>query len=265
MIKILRSLRQINHKQSYGLFGWFNKKEEKVDDSAYDPATWKQLQPAFNKVKEENQNKPKLLPIKKKQYSDKLTVVMELDEVLVYSFVPDPKDMFMNAPLRQYDFYIDLPEFDNFVHVYKREQLDEFLEYFLNHTEPVIWSRGQRIYVERVLEKLCPQFPKDHIFCQEQCNLVEEDDLEDYFKDLDLLGRDRKKVVYVDSKPLSFWTTGDNSIPVRMFLADNTDTKDDLQRLMNILERLKQENDVRDYLKKIYKVEETLRETKFIE
>lgn len=46
---------------------------------------------------------------------------MELDEVLIYSFVPDPKDLFMNAPLRQYDYYIDLPEFDNFVHVYKRE------------------------------------------------------------------------------------------------------------------------------------------------
>jgi hypothetical protein len=34
--------------------------------------------------------------------------------------------------------------------------------------------------------------------------------MEDYFKDIDLLGRDRKRVVYVDSRPLSFWTTGDN-------------------------------------------------------
>lgn len=45
MIKILRSLHQINHKSKCGLFGnWFKKKEEKVvDDSAYDPATWRQL------------------------------------------------------------------------------------------------------------------------------------------------------------------------------------------------------------------------------
>lgn len=40
---------------------------------------------------------------------------MELDDVLVHSFVPDPKDMFINAPLRDYDYYIDLPEFDTFV------------------------------------------------------------------------------------------------------------------------------------------------------
>lgn len=83
------------------------------------------------------------------------------------------------------------------------------------------------------MEKICPKFPKENIFSQENCNLVEEDDLEDYFKDLDLLGRDRKRVVYIDSKPLSFWTTGDNciyihnifiAIPVKMFVADNTDT-----------------------------------------
>lgn len=34
---------------------------------------------------------------------------------------------------------------------------------------------------------------------------------------------------------------------------------------MNLLDRLKSEKDVREYLRKVYKVEETLRETKFIE
>lgn len=31
-------------------------------------------------------------------------------------------------------------------------------------------------------------------------------------KDVDLLGRDKKKLVYIDSKPISFWTFGDNCI-----------------------------------------------------
>lgn len=56
---------------------------------------------------------------------------MEMDEVLVYSFVPDEKDMFINAPLRSYDHFVDLPEYDYFVNVYKREHLDEYLKYFL--------------------------------------------------------------------------------------------------------------------------------------
>lgn len=90
--------------------------------------------------------------------------------------------------------------------------MDEFFGYVLSETEPVIWSRAHKIYVDRVMEKICPKFPKENVFSQEHCNLVEEDDLEDYFKDLDLLGRDRKRVVYVDSKPLSFWSTGDNCI-----------------------------------------------------
>lgn len=41
MIKILKTSLRINHKSLYNLFGWFNKKEEKVDDSEYDPETWK--------------------------------------------------------------------------------------------------------------------------------------------------------------------------------------------------------------------------------
>lgn len=40
-------------------------------------------------IKKVNENKPKLLPIKKKELADKLTVVMEVDEVLWYSFIPD--------------------------------------------------------------------------------------------------------------------------------------------------------------------------------
>jgi len=135
-----------------------------------------------------------------------------MDEVLLYSFVPDEKEMFMTAPLRNYDHYIELPEYDYFVHVYKREHLDKFMKYFLNETEPVIWSKGNRFYVEKVMAQICPEFPKDHIFCQEECTLVEEDDLEDFVKDVDLLGRDKKKLVYIDSKPISFWTFGDNCI-----------------------------------------------------
>lgn len=84
------------------------------------------------------------------------------------------------------------------------------MKYFLSETEPVIWSRGARPYVERVMEKVCPEFPKTQIFCQEDCNLVEEEDIDEFVKDVDLLGRDRKRLVYVDSKPLSFWTFGDN-------------------------------------------------------
>jgi len=33
----------------------------------------------------------------------------------------------------------------------------------------------------------------------------EESDIDEYVKDLALLGRDMSRVVYIDSKPMSFW------------------------------------------------------------
>lgn len=50
-----------------------------------------------------------------------------------------------------------------------------------------------------------------------------------------------------------------------MFVADNTQTKDDLLKLMEVLDSLKSEVDVRKVLSKKYKVEETLRESKLID
>ncbi len=40
------------------------------------------------------------MPLQRDKYKDKMTVVLELDEVLLYSFEPDQKEMFMGAPLR---------------------------------------------------------------------------------------------------------------------------------------------------------------------
>lgn len=55
-------------------------------------------------IKEKNLNKPKLLPPQLPQHQGKLTVVMEMDEVLSYTFEPD-EEGYLLAPLRKYDFY----------------------------------------------------------------------------------------------------------------------------------------------------------------
>lgn len=128
--------------------------------------------------------------------------------------------------------------------------------------------------MEKVIDVVCPKFPKEAIFCQEECNLVEEDEIEDYFKDFDRLGRDRKRTVYIDAKPLSFWTFGDNcihiysimiAIPVGLFVADNTDSRNDLVLLINLLDSLKDEPDVRTALKSKFKIQDTLKEAKFLD
>ncbi len=51
-------------------------------------------------IKEENRKLPPLLPPKDPADADKLTVVMEIDEVLLYTFSPDEHEGYLSAPQR---------------------------------------------------------------------------------------------------------------------------------------------------------------------
>lgn len=69
------------------------KKEEDVDN-------FKDISFLINKIKEDNKKLPPLLPPKAAEDKDKLTVVMEMDEVLLYVFYPDENEGYLQAPLR---------------------------------------------------------------------------------------------------------------------------------------------------------------------
>ena len=47
-------------------------------------------------------------------------------------------------------------------------------------------------------------------------------------KDLNLLGRDLSRVIYIDSKPMSFWLQPENGLCVSEFKADNSMRYEDL-------------------------------------
>lgn len=113
--------------------------------------------PLHDKILKANQHKPKVLPLQTD--NEKLTVVMELDEVLLYVFSPDPRENWMTAPIRRWDYSVGLPEFETWIDIYKREHLDTFLEFWLRETEPVVWSCGDPAYVKLLMNQICPNFP----------------------------------------------------------------------------------------------------------
>jgi len=80
-------------------------------------------------------------------------VVLEMDEILFYTFVPDEHEAYINAPLRDHDYYFHLPEFDTYLSIYKRPHLDEFLKFLRENTEPILFTKGAKSYAEMVLVK----------------------------------------------------------------------------------------------------------------
>lgn len=54
----------------------------------------------INQLKESNRLLKPLLPIQEEKFKDKLTVVMDMDDVLLFSFYPDETEAYLLAPKR---------------------------------------------------------------------------------------------------------------------------------------------------------------------
>ena len=76
---------------------------------------------------------------------------------------------------------------------------------------------------------------------------------EQYYKDLNKLGRDIKKVIIVDDKQINMELQEENGIIIKPFITEEEKRKDDfiLYDLIDILTRIAKEkpNDIRESLK----------------
>jgi Dullard-like phosphatase family protein len=112
-----------------------------------------------------------------------------------------------------------LPVFkDRFV--YARPGLASFLEYATERFEVFVYTFGRREYAEPILDEILPDLDDAHRLYNDSCflqyGLV--------YKDLDMLGRDLKRVVMVEDNE---WTAGfypTNSIVVPKWNLRSNDT-----------------------------------------
>jgi len=97
-----------------------------------------------------------------------------------------------------------------------------------------------------------------HRLYQDHCTLIthETEDIKDYVKILDGLGRDLKKTVLVDTKYLTFWPNPDNCIPVKEYTGSKKECFEMLT-VIELLESLKAEEDVRKTLDEKYLIRRT--------
>ena len=87
----------------------------------------------------------------------RLTVVLDLDETLCYVYHPDDASGFQYQPDIKEDAKIDYKSEKTILFVYKRPNLDNFLDYLDQNFEPIIWSTGVQEYVDLVVDAIDPK------------------------------------------------------------------------------------------------------------
>jgi TFIIF-interacting CTD phosphatase-like protein len=86
-----------------------------------------------------------------------------MDEVLLYVFAPDEHEAYISQPMQDFDFCVYYPDFDIYLNIYKRPYLKEFLEYLRENTEPILYTKGVKSYVDLVLKLVDPENTFKHV------------------------------------------------------------------------------------------------------
>jgi Dullard-like phosphatase family protein len=220
-----------------------DKEGEKVDlEEAFNPYAFiKSLPPHHTVVPRARTHF--VLP-KKAASAPKITLVLDLDETLVHCSI-EPLN---NADLT---FPVVFNDMEYTVYVRKRPNFEYFLKQVSQRFEVVIFTASQQVYAKKLLDILDPKHEYiNHRLYRDSCLCVEGN----YLKDLTALGRDLASTVLVDNSPHAFGYQVENGIPIESWFDDDND--EELLKLIPFLDRLTNYVDVRDVLRRQFRLHE---------
>lgn len=173
--------------------------------------------------------------------SERLTLVLDMDETLVHSRLDDAAS----------DLSLRLENEGTFfsVAVTFRPHLNAFLKFASENFEVVLFTAADRAYAEQVLDGIDPEgtFLPHRLF-RDSCVVANGA----YVKDLRVLGRDLERTVILDDSPISFGFQVDNAIPIVPWTGDMTD--ETLPKITEFLRGLLKVRDVRPTLTKAFEL-----------
>ena len=182
-----------------------------------------------------NEKEEPLLPPKEKEFENKKTLVLDLDETLVHSsFTPFEK----NDIVLEVDFEGIMYN----IYVLVRPSTREFIINLSKHFELVIFTASIPKYASPLLDILDKEKNIKHRLYREQCTFI--NGL--YIKDLKRLNRPLKDLIIVDNSPLAFAFNEENGLPIKTWYDDYTD--DELNKILPLLLFLSKVDDVRIYI-----------------
>ena len=182
-----------------------------------------------------NEKDEPLLPPKEKEFENKKTLILDLDETLVHSsFTPFEKnDIILEVDFEgiMYNIYV-------LVRPFAKEFIINVSKYF----EVVIFTASIPKYASPLLDILDKQKNIKHRLYREQCTFI--NGL--YIKDLKRLNRPLKDVIIVDNSPLAYAFNEENGLPIKTWYDDYSDNE--LQKILPLIIFLSNVNDVRTHI-----------------
>lgn len=183
----------------------------------------------------------KVLPIKTRS-TQRLTLVLDLDETLVHSEA---------KPIENPDAIINLIFNGVACNIYVRFRpwMFEFLQAVSKKFEVVVFTASHKAYASQLLKLIDPgrKLIKHRLYRDHCYNLKG-----NYMKDLRVLGRDLSEVIIIDNSIQAFGYQLDNGIPIISWFDDPTDCE--LFKVHNLLMHLINAPDVRPILKQTFRL-----------
>ena len=183
------------------------------------------------------QNKKMLLPQKSKEFINKKTLILDLDETLVHSsFVP-----FQNN-----DIILEV-EFESIIYnifVLVRPGAIEFIKKVAKLYEVVIFTASISKYALPLLDILDTDKNIKYKLTREHCTFLNGI----YIKELKKLNRNLNDLIILDNSPLAYSFDNDNGLPIKAWYEDKNDNE--LEKVYLLLEFLSKVKDVRNFIKK---------------
>ena len=182
-----------------------------------------------------NNKEELLLPPKEKEFENKKTLILDLDETLVHSsFTPFEK----NDIVLEVDFEGVIYKIYVLVRPFAKEFLNNVSKYF----EVVIFTASIPKYASPLLNILDTEKNIKHRLYREDCTYI--NGL--FIKDLKRLNRSLKDLIIVDNSPLAYAFNAENGLPIKTWYDNRNDTE--LKKILPLLIFLSNVKDVRRYI-----------------
>ena len=190
-----------------------------------------------------------LVQLPPQQDPQRKTLFLDLDETLV-KVLPSDVASTLHLPPKAYhaafSFALALEGEPKQYTVFKREGLDEFLQFAAERFEIVLYTAAKQYYAESIISALGARCKFTHVLFRQHCATNAQGY---HIKDLKRIqGRNIESCVLVDDNELHFQHNVGNCIPISEMDIGEPDEDEELRLLQQLLEHIDAMEDVRSFL-----------------